>query len=99
MALFLKAIGLIANLLPALLAFIKALEADMPAGSGSTKKAAVMEFLGKLLGSASSFVPEITPDLAAKVVAVADHVVDAIVGALNVAGVFKKTPPAATPAS
>lgn len=99
MALFLKALGVIANLFPALLAFIKALEAEMPAGSGSTKKAAVLEFLGKLLGSASAFVPEISPELAAKVVEVASHVVDAIVGALNVAGVFKKTPTAATPAS
>lgn len=87
-----KAIGALAQFLPALVAFIKEMEGS---GDGATKKAAVTAFLASLLDGAAGFVTELTPELRAAIMKIAGAVIDAVVAAFNAVGLFKKSTPQA----
>jgi hypothetical protein len=78
---FLKALSVLAGLLPAITAFIKAMETEgLP---GADKKAAVLQFIRSLLGGAGVYVSEISADVIEVVMTFADSLVDSIVAAYN----------------
>lgn len=85
-----KGIAALAQLLPALVAFIKEMEGQ---GDGATKKTAVTTFLASLLDGAAGFVTELTPELRAAIMKIAGSVIDAVVAAFNAVGLFKKSTP------
>lgn len=91
---FIKALSVLAGILPAITSFVKAMETEgLP---GADKKAAVLAFIRALLGGAGNYVSEITADVVEVVMQFADPMIDAIVAAYNhVKLFFHKTAPSA----
>lgn len=87
----LKAVSALASIVPALVAVIKEVEGH---AAGPDKKSAVLAFLDVLLAGVSGFTGELTPALKDAIRAVASVVVDGVVTAFNVIGLFKKAAPA-----
>jgi len=89
---YFRALSALGHLLPSIISFIEFIEGKLGPQTGEAKKKAVLEFLTKLLESGSSLIPGITPELSSAILSVAGFVIDGVISALNLVGIFKKSP-------
>ena len=81
-----KAFSVLAGILPAITNFIKEIESHE--APGADKKSAVLAFIEALLRGASAYTGQITDDIIAVVMQLANPLIDGIVAAYNAIGAF-----------
>lgn len=89
-----KAIGLVAQVLPALVAMIREVEGH---ADGPEKRQAVLAFLDVMLGGIGTVVTDLTAPMQAALRAVAGAAIDGVVAVFNLLGIFRKAPAAPPP--